>query len=111
MSLRGFGRVTPIQMAMLRLAGEDVLRGGPGPVTDIQRVAAMKKGRESLMQRTGVDFRYDIAAWRAFLLADAKLSEEYTFQYGWKAVQKKLDERIHDPDHARLAAMCEEGSV
>ena len=111
MSLHKFGRVTPLQMAMLRLAGEDVLRGGSGPLTDIQRVDAMKKGREALMRRTGLDFSYDIAAWNDFLLSDASLSEEYKFNFAWRAVQQKLEERIHDPNHARLAAMCMEEST
>ena len=41
-------------------------------------------------------------------LNDAKLSEEYTFHYAWKAVRRRIDELLHDPDRLRLERLLTE---
>ena len=110
MTIRGYGRVTPLQMNMLRLGGEVLLSGGiaAGQANDRERLSVMTKARQTLMQRTGRDFGYDLAAWHHFLLEDAQLSEQYTFDYAWKAVKPRIDELINDPDRLRLERLLNE---
>ena len=110
MSIRTYGRVTPLQMDMLGLGGEILLSGGIASqrASDEQRLDVMKDARQMLMQRSGRDFGFDLAAWHQFLLNDAKLSEEYTFDYAWKAVKPRIDELINDPDRLRLARLLNE---
>ena len=61
MSVPGSGRVTPLQIDMLRLGGE-VPFPGAAPSTDADRISAMRAGRASLVQRTGLDLGFDLAA-------------------------------------------------
>jgi hypothetical protein len=110
MSIRNYGRVTPLQMDMLGLGGEVLLSGGIGreQASDDQRLSVMRQARQTLTKRTGRDFGYDLAAWHRFLLDDAKLSEEYTFTYAWKAVKQRIDELLDDPDRLRLERLINE---
>ena len=110
MTIRGYGRVTPLQMNMLRLGGEVLLSGGiaAGQANDQERLSVMTKARQTLMQRTGRDFGYDLAAWHHFLLEDAQLSEQYTFDYAWKAVKRRIDELLDDPGRLRLERLLNE---
>ena len=110
MSIRNYGRVTPLQMDMLGLGGEILLSGGIGSeqASDDQRLVVMKQARQTLMQRTGRDFGFNLAAWHRFLLDDGKLSEEYTFDYAWKAVKRRIDELLDDPDRQRLERLLNE---
>jgi hypothetical protein len=105
MSLPEYGRVTPLQMDMLMLAGEDVLNGGTEAPSDMDRVRVMKEARESLKKLTGVDFGYDLSAWNKFLLNSPELSKEYKFRYAWKAVKRRIEEIIDDPHRVRLIEM------
>jgi hypothetical protein len=110
MTIRGYGRVTPLQMNVLRLGGEILSAGGSktGPVSDEERLSVMREARQTLTQRTGRDFGYDLAAWHHFLLNDARLSEQYTFDYAWKAVKPRIDELLDDPDRLRLVRLLNE---
>jgi len=56
---------------------------------------------------TGRDFGFDLAAWRQFLLADEKLSEEYTFDDAWKGVRKGIERMLNNPDRLRLVHLME----
>ena len=58
MSIRSYGRVTPLQMDMLGLGGEILLSGGIASeqASDEQRLGVMKQARQTLMQRSGRDF-------------------------------------------------------
>ena len=105
MTLPDYGRVTPVQMDMLMLAGEPLLHGVEAP-SDLDRVRVMKEARESLKKFTGVDFGYDLSAWNEFLLTSPEFSKEYTFSYAWKAVKRRIEELIRDPHRARLVEMC-----
>lgn len=107
MSMRNYGRVTPLQMDILRLGGEPRLRSGTRFPTDADRLNSMRKARESLKLRTGVDFGCDLAAWHDFLFNSSKFSEEYICDYAWKAVKQRIDELLNDPDRQRLAGMAE----
>jgi hypothetical protein len=95
-------------MKVLALGGEVLLRGGTTPPADQDRLNVMKKARDQLTQRTGRDFGFDLAAWHHFLLNDDKLSDEYTFVYAWKAVKRRVDELLDDPDRLRLVRLLEE---
>jgi len=110
MSIRGYGRATPLQMDMLCLGGEILSAGGSetGPANDQERLSVMKEARQALTQQTGRDFGFNLAAWHQFLLNDAKLSEEYTFDYAWKAVKRRIDELVDDPDRLRLERLLNE---
>jgi hypothetical protein len=108
MTVRGYGRVTPLQMDMLNLGGEVLSPGGTVPPTDGDRLNVMKEARQTLAQRTGRDFGFDLPAWHQFLLNDDKLSEEYTFDYAWKAVKRRIDELLDDPDRLRLVRLLQE---
>jgi hypothetical protein len=94
-------------MDVLGLAGEILLSGGiaSGSASDQDRLSAMTQARQMLTQRSGRDFGFDLAAWHQFLLNDAKLSEEYTFDYAWKAVKRRIDELLSDPDRLRLVRL------
>ena len=108
MSIRGYGRATPLQMDMLELGGEILSPGGSEPASDDERLSVMKEARQMLTKQTGHDFGFDLAAWHQFLLNDAKLAEEYTFVYAWKAVKQRIDELLDDPDRLRLERMLNE---
>jgi hypothetical protein len=110
MTIRHYGRVTPLQMDMLGLGGEILSAGGSqaAPASDQARLNVMKQARQALTKRTGRDFGFDLAAWHHFLLNDAKLSEEYTFHYAWKAVKRRIDELLDDPDRLRLERLLNE---
>ena len=108
MSMPRYGRITPLQGDVLSLAGEHMPWGNDEPPPDAYRLTAMKSGREALKKLTGKDFGYDLAAWNDFLLKSAKYSEEYTFDYAWKAVKHRVDELVNDPDRLRLVALCKQ---
>jgi len=95
-------------MDMLNLGGEILSSGETAPPTDCDRLNVMEDARKVLTQQTGRDFGYDLAAWHDFLLNDDKLSQEYTFDYAWKAVKRRIDELLNDPDRLRLVRLLEE---
>jgi hypothetical protein len=105
MTVRHYGRVTPLQMYMLDLGGEVVRWAGATPPTDGDRQTAMKEARDILTRLTGRDFGYDLAAWHGFLLSDNNLSEEYQFDSAWKTVKKRIDQLLDDPDRVRLVRL------
>lgn len=108
MTVRDYGRVTPLQMDMLNLGGEFLSSEKTAPPTDRDRLNVMEDARRTLTQQTGRDFGFDLAAWHHFLLNDDKLSQEYTFDYAWKAVKQRIDELLDHPDRVRLVRPLEE---
>jgi len=95
-------------MDMLSLGGDILSWGGPTSPTDSDRLNLIKEARRLLKLQTERDFGYDLAAWHHFLLSDDELSEEYTFDYAWKAVKQRIDELLDDPDRLRLVRLLEE---
>src|SRR5262249_471215 len=81
--------------------GEIVSSGETAPPTDRDRLNVMEDARQILAQQTGRDFGFDLAAWHHFLLNDDKLSQEYTFDYAWKAVRQRIDELLDGERVAR----------
>ena len=108
MTVRGYGRVTPLQLYMLSLGGDILSWGRTTPPTDRDRLNLMKEAHEQLTQHTGRDFGYDLVAWHHVLLDDDALSEEYTFDYAWKAVKRRIDVLLDDSDRLRLVRLLEE---
>jgi hypothetical protein len=107
MTVRKFGRVTPLQGAMLELGGEALLRGREVP-SDLERMDVMQEARDLLRQRTGMDFGFELAGWHYFLLGNQKLLEEYTFEYAWKGVKRRIEELLDDPERLRLVRLIDE---
>jgi hypothetical protein len=95
-------------MDMLNLGGEIVSSGETVPPTDRDRLNAIEDAGQILAQQTRRDFGFDLAARHHFLLNDDKLSQEYTFDYAWKAVKQRIDELITDSDRLRLVRLLEE---
>ena len=107
MTVRKFGRVTPLQGALLQLGGEALFGGSEAP-SDLERMDVMKEARDVLRQRTGKDFGFDLAGWHHFLLGNRELSKEYTFDYAWKGVKRRIEELLDDPGRLRLVRLIDE---
>jgi len=103
MTIRDYGRATPLQLDMLNLGGE-ILSPDESAPTDRDRLKAMEEARQMLAQQTGRDFGFDLAAWHQFLLNDDRLSQEYTSHDAWEAVKQRIDELLDDPDRLRLVS-------
>src|SRR5687768_465952 len=98
MTLRSFGNVVPIQIGMLELVGFESAERDMKPAKGFNaRKRAMRKGLHSLQQTTGVDFGYDAAAWRDFLI---EFGDEfgYTHPYAYKTVDKAVLAALADPE-------------
>jgi hypothetical protein len=95
-------------MYMLSLGGDILSWGGTTPPTDRDRLNLMKEAHGQLTQQTGRDFGYDLAAWHHFLLNDDELSKEYTFDYAWRPVKRRINELLDDPDRLRLVQLLDE---
>jgi hypothetical protein len=70
MKARGFGKLVPIQIAMLQLAGYVPDYHGKrmrAARSEAEREGTMREGMEELCELTGQDFGYDLAAWREYL--------------------------------------------
>jgi hypothetical protein len=106
MTVPHYGRVTPIQSLVLGLGGE-IIHVLVNQAPDEQRISKMKSSRELLCRLTGHDFGYDLAAWHHFLINSEAHSEQYTFPYAWKAVQRKILELIADPNRLRLVQLLD----
>lgn len=107
MTLRPFGRVVPIQIDVLALAGYCAnYRPGDRSITlgadDAARKRSMKRGRSALRRTTGQDFGYDLAAWVNYL--EAHPDQGFTHAYAHAGVARAVREAIADADFQRLAA-------
>lgn len=97
MTMRGFGNVVPIQIAMLQLAGyvpdyrDKRIRAAAG---EAERRRTMREGLEELREATRQDFGYDLAAWRDYLMRDT--DHGYTHPYAFKNVDPAILESIAD---------------
>jgi hypothetical protein len=104
MTLRPFGRVTPIQIDMLSLAGYGTdyrsreIRVGD---TDERRKRNMRRGRRALRRATRKDLGYDLADWHNFLAADPE--HGYTHAYAFGGVARAIVKAVADRVRQRLA--------
>jgi hypothetical protein len=105
MTLRPFGRVTPIHKEMLRLAGYVVdydQRTIRLAKTDDDFFDTMREGRRSLRKSTGRDFGFDLAAWREFLAAAPDDEFGYRHPYAFRGVDGAVRRATKDPRRAQL---------
>src|SRR4051794_7502050 len=102
-----FGRITPLQGTMLRLAGYRV--GRPGQhhrSTDGETVDAMYEALASLKKQTGLDHGFDLQRWHEALLADPSLKLGYTHAYGWATTLESIQEALAGDRFTRLVALA-----
>jgi hypothetical protein len=114
MTIPGFGRLTPVQIFMLQLAGVnldlrrhgfDPMRPGAQKMPDERRIQMMKRGRRSLVALTGQDFGFDLAAWQRYL--KARRDSGYTHPYGSGITRAFVQRHTADPERQRLVALIE----
>jgi hypothetical protein len=114
MTIPGFGKLTPVQIDMLELAGInlDLRRYGFDPfnpgaqvIPDDDRIQIMRRGRASLVEETGRDFGFDLKAWHRYLLAYP--DHGYTHPYGWRVTKKYVRAAFADSGRQRLLRLIE----
>ncbi len=89
MSVRGFGRITPVQMDMLRLVGYGIKgRSAILPESPGERKANIELGRSALVKLTGRDFGDDLQQWHTHLSSRKDLG--YTHTFGYAGVKKAV---------------------
>jgi hypothetical protein len=103
MTIPGWGRVTPLQMGMLGLAGHDLDNQEP---SEEERRIAIARGRSFLVRMTGQDFGYDLNRWHEYLLESH--SAQYRHPYAWRAVRPAVERAIEDSERLRLVAILEQ---
>jgi len=109
MTMRGFGNVLPIHIAMLQLAGFVVddrsqrLRRAAGAA---ERLQTMREGHEDLCGSTGLDLGYDLAAWRDYLLGNPE--HQYTHEYAFHTVDEAILAALTDHDRQQAADLLEQ---
>ncbi len=110
MTLRSFGRAVPIHMHMLSLVGYECAEADMRPATTgNSRKNAMREGRHSLVRTTGIDFGYDVAAWRDFL-KDRGKEFGYKHPYAFASVDRAVQCAMNDPSViAALAELAKSG--
>ena len=97
MTVRPFGRVVPIQIAMLQLVGYTDSGFEMQPATGNARKRAMMAGAHALKRATNADHRYNAAAWREFLI-EAGDEYGYTHPYAYRGVDKAVLAALSDPE-------------
>lgn len=103
MTIPGWGRVTPLQMHMLGLAGH--VLGNQEPSEEERRIA-IARGRSSLARATGQDFGYDLNRWHEYLLKSH--SAQYRHPYAWSAVRPAVERAFEDSERLRLVSILEQ---
>ena len=109
MTIPGFGRVTPIQAAMLELAGYnlDPLKYGFDParlavkeIPDEEREAIIRQGLSLLQETIGQDFGFDLSAWHECLKTRPEL--EYRHPYGYQSTRRFIEAAVREAERERL---------
>jgi hypothetical protein len=105
MTMRSFGRVVPIHIDMLQLAGYVVdydKRDIRPAKSDKEFLRTVRQGRADLRRQCGSDFGYDLAAWRDFLLAAPDDEFGYRHPYAFRRVDRAIQRAMSDPRRADL---------
>jgi hypothetical protein len=101
MTIRRFGRVTRIQMTMLRLVDYRLSRAEATlAIPNDERVANMVIARKNLCQLTGADFEYDLLGWHRFLTEHTAYG--YTHPFAFAGVEQAVREGASDTKRAIL---------
>ena len=103
MTIPGWGRVTPLQIDMLHLAGHVL---DDSDATEEEKRVAIARGKRELERRTGQEFGYDLKRWHNYLVKTNK--EEYCHSYAWNSVQPAIENAFDDPVRARLVTLLEQ---
>lgn len=107
MTIPAFGRCTPVQVAMLFLAGYDLEEFDPSFIHDEElRLETMRRGRRQLVQITGWDYGFDLDRWRKSLMKPEQ-DHGYTHPYAFKGVDKAIQSVMNDAEFCRLAKLAE----
>lgn len=97
----------PVHFALLATAGydldADVVDHAVFVEPESRRLAVMRAGHNELVEVTGVDFSYDLAQWREFLLAFDDECGRYKHPYAFRGVDAAIQRAIADPECQRLA--------
>jgi hypothetical protein len=96
MTVMSFGKAMPIHIYMLSLVGYESAERDLVPATNLNaKKRAMMLGRHSLRRLTNVDFGYDAARWREFLI---EFGNEfgYTHPYAYYAVDKAVQNALEN---------------
>lgn len=104
MTIRGYGRVTPVQINMLCLAGGVLKNRQITKVAkDDERIQSMREARAKLIRLTGEDFGYDLGRWHSYLTS---LPEEedhgYRHIYAWSNVRRSIENSLENKNRIRL---------
>ena len=98
MTLRSFGRATPVQMDMLALVGyKFAQRDMKQATTRNARKRTMMLGLRALQRVTEEDFGYDAAMWREFLIESGE-ALGYTHPYAFSSVDRAVLAALEAPD-------------
>jgi tetratricopeptide (TPR) repeat protein len=101
MTVKIFGRLTPLQGHMLGLIGYTVSRqSGSFPTYWAGRMKNILQARQRLIECTGKDFGYDCKKWHTFL--SAHHSDEYTHPHAFAAVAQAVAAVQKDNIHLRI---------
>ncbi len=109
MTIPHWGRLTPVQIYMLSLAGHVIPPPYDEPdivAPDTERLRSMTEGREDLRRMTGKDFGFDLASWHDYLIEDEG-DWGYTHPYGWRQTRQAVEAAMHSPDRLRLVNLLE----
>lgn len=108
MTIPNLGRVTPIQIAMLGLAGMRVtLRGLVAPRDDAEMADTLRAARDMLQRLSGEDFGTDLVAWRAHLMAPELAGRGYQHPHELERVDGIVVAAIDDVRRKRVAKQLE----
>ena len=111
MTMRSFGKVMPIHIDMLQLAGyvpawrERDIRPA---TTDEECLRTMRAGRAALRRATGQDFGYELVAWRAFLSSAPDDEFGYRHPYAFSGVDRAVQRAIRSRRRRQLVERLEE---
>lgn len=112
MTMKSFGKVAPLQMWVLMLAGYGITRmqGASDmvlPKDDDLIIKNIIEGKNNLIKYTDQDFGVSLKLWHEYLLSDEKYRSKYTYSHSWKGMSKAILAEINNPDRSRLEALAE----
>ncbi|MDO5642149.1 MAG: hypothetical protein Q4G26_07140 [Paracoccus sp. (in: a-proteobacteria)] len=107
MSIRNFGQITSLQLAMLMLSGFQLTRENGATElilceNEKLSVMSMIEGSKILNKTTEQDFGYSLAKWHDFLVNSEKFSAQYMWPRTWDKVRDSVLREIANPDRSRL---------
>lgn len=112
MTIRNFGYITPLQMAILMMCGLRLTRErGTSELLyspeETLTIAAMNEGRLILRKITGEDFGFSLSAWHDFLSTDETFKKQYLWPRTWESVSRAVMKSIKDPDRLRMEELAQ----